>query len=163
MPVLREGRMVRHRAIQPEPAKPAVRQVQVNFLTQPPLRADAEAVADDQHPDQQLRIDRGPTFLAVIRRQLLPQPVEPDEPFDRTQKVSLATMVFERKLVKQSVLPDAAFPHHSTSLRPPTTRVNQRPRTRAIPSFSTQSNQKGDLHRDAKQWARRADSSRSRD
>jgi len=37
VPVLREGRMVRHRAIQPEPAEPPVCQVQVNFLAQPPL------------------------------------------------------------------------------------------------------------------------------
>src|SRR5580700_8310473 len=49
VPVLREGRVVRHRALEPEPTEPAVAEVQVYFLAQPPLRADAEAVADDQH------------------------------------------------------------------------------------------------------------------
>ncbi len=70
MPVLRESRVIGHLAIEAQPAKPAVGQVQVDLLAQPPLRADAEAVADDQHPDQQLRIDRRPSHLAVERRQL---------------------------------------------------------------------------------------------
>ena len=37
------------------------------FVAQPPLRADTEAVADDQHPNEQLGIDRGPTAMAVKR------------------------------------------------------------------------------------------------
>src|SRR5207302_9725898 len=52
--VLRGCRMVRPRAAEPEPAKPAVREVQVHLRAQPPPRADAEAIADDQHPNQQL-------------------------------------------------------------------------------------------------------------
>src|SRR5258708_2460088 len=43
----------------------------------------------------------------------------------------------ERKLVKQGVLRDPPFPHHRTSPPASTTRVNQRPSTGAIPSFST--------------------------
>jgi hypothetical protein len=91
MPVLREGRVIGHLASQAEAAEPAVRQFQVDFLAQPLLGADAEAVGDDQHPDQQFRVDRGPTLLAVIGRQLLPQPVEFDEPVDRAQKVPSGT------------------------------------------------------------------------
>src|SRR5213596_3657556 len=45
VPVLGEGRMVRHVAVEAEPAEPAVSEVEVNLLAQPPLRADAEAVA----------------------------------------------------------------------------------------------------------------------
>jgi hypothetical protein len=52
VPVLREGRVIRHRAIESKPAKPPAGEVQANLLAQPPPRADAEAVADDQHPDQ---------------------------------------------------------------------------------------------------------------
>jgi hypothetical protein len=37
VPVLREGRMVRHSAVQPKPTEPAVSEVQVNFLAQSPL------------------------------------------------------------------------------------------------------------------------------
>jgi hypothetical protein len=49
--------MIGHLAVEAQTAKPAVRQVQVDFFAKPSFRADAEAIADDQHPDQQLRID----------------------------------------------------------------------------------------------------------
>jgi len=67
MPVLREGRVVGHRAIEPEPAEPPVGEIQMDLFAQPPLRADAEAVADDQHPDHQFGIDRRPSNVAVER------------------------------------------------------------------------------------------------
>ena len=50
VPVLREGRVVGHRAIEPEPAEPTVGEVQVNLFAQPPLRANAEAIADSSAP-----------------------------------------------------------------------------------------------------------------
>jgi hypothetical protein len=53
MPVLREGRMVGHVTIEPKAAEPAVCQVEVNLFAQAPLRADAETVTDQQHPDHQ--------------------------------------------------------------------------------------------------------------
>ena len=84
----------------------------MNLLAQPPLRADAEAVADDQHPDHQLRINRRPTRLAVKWRQLAPHPVEFDKPVDRPQQMLRRHMTFERKLVEQRVLMDLPFPHH---------------------------------------------------
>src|SRR5947207_12875245 len=118
MAVLREGRMIGHLAVETEPAKPAIRQVEVHLFAQPPLRADSKAVADDQHANQQLRVDRWPTHLAVERRQFLPQPVEFDEAIDRPQEVLLWHMPFERKLVKQSLLLDSPLPHHCTSPRP---------------------------------------------
>jgi len=110
--VLREGRMIRHRTAGPEAAEPPVGQVQVNFFAEPTLRADAKTVTDDQHPDHQLRIDRGSPLLAIERRQLAPHPVKFHKPVDRAQKVPLGHMIFERKLVKQGVLTDATFPHH---------------------------------------------------
>jgi hypothetical protein len=51
MSVLGEGRVVRHLAIEPEPTKPAVREVQVNLFAQPPFGLNAVAVTDQQHPD----------------------------------------------------------------------------------------------------------------
>ena len=95
MPVLRESRMIGHFAVETQSTKPAIRQVEVHLLAQPPLRADAEAVADDQHPDQQLGINRWPPHLTVKRRQFLPQPVKFDEPIDRPQEVPLRYMSFE--------------------------------------------------------------------
>ena len=131
--------MVGHVALQAEPTEPAVRQVQVNLFAQPSFRADAEAVADDQHPDQQLGIDRRPADGAVERRQLPSQPIKFDKSVYRSQQVRRRHMTFERKLVKKRVLLDAAFPPSSTSPPASTTRVNQRPRPCAIASFSTQS------------------------
>ena len=42
-----------------------------DLLAQLPFKADAIAVADNEHPDHQLRIDRGPLDVAVERCQLL--------------------------------------------------------------------------------------------
>ena len=47
MPILGEGRVVGHRVFEIKAAEPAIRQVQMHFLAQTALRADAEAVADD--------------------------------------------------------------------------------------------------------------------
>src|SRR4029077_1639577 len=63
--VLREGRMIRHIAFQPEPAEPAICEIEVDLLAQPPFRADAEAIAHQQHPDHQFGIDRGTAQFAV--------------------------------------------------------------------------------------------------
>ena len=63
--VLREGRMVGDRVRQVEPAKPAIGEVEMNLLAQPPLRADAHDVADEQHAEHQLRVDRRPADGAV--------------------------------------------------------------------------------------------------
>ena len=46
------------RAVEPQSAKPAVGEVQMDLLAQPPFRADAKTVAHDQHADHQFRIDR---------------------------------------------------------------------------------------------------------
>jgi hypothetical protein len=71
MAVLRKRRMIRHRVRQIETAKPAIRQVQMHLITQPPLRPDAEAIANQEHPDQQFRINRGAAGIAVKWRQVL--------------------------------------------------------------------------------------------
>jgi hypothetical protein len=73
MPILRKRGMIGYVAIKPEPTEPPVSQVEVHFFAQASLRTDAEAVADNQHSDHQLGIDRGPAYTAVERRQLLSQ------------------------------------------------------------------------------------------
>jgi len=69
MPVLGEGGVVRDLAVQPEPAEPAIGQVEPDLLAKPPLRPDPVAVAHDQHADHQLGIDRGPPRRTVEGRQ----------------------------------------------------------------------------------------------
>src|SRR5215207_5374097 len=126
--------MIGHVAVETQSTKPPICQVEVHLLAQAPFRADAEAVADDQHADQQLRIDRRPTDGAVKRRQLLPQPIEFYKSVDRAQQMRHRNMLLKRKLVKQSVLPDAVFPHHQTHSDPPTG-LNQLAPARATPYF----------------------------
>src|SRR5207247_7363653 len=41
------------------------------LLAQPPLEADAVAVAHDEHPEAELGVDRGPANIAVEGLQLL--------------------------------------------------------------------------------------------
>jgi len=62
---------VRDLVVEIEPAEPAVRQMQFNFLGQLALRPQTVAVPNNQHPDHQLRVDRWPADLAVMRIELL--------------------------------------------------------------------------------------------
>jgi hypothetical protein len=52
MPILGEGRVIRHLTIEAEPAEPAVGEVQVHLLAQPPLGANAVTMANQQHPNE---------------------------------------------------------------------------------------------------------------
>jgi len=63
--------MIRNLVIEFESAEPAIAEMKVDLLAQPSFKADAIAVADNEHPDHQLRIDRGPPNVAVERCQLL--------------------------------------------------------------------------------------------
>jgi len=80
MPVLR-SRVVGHVAFQTEATEPATGEVYMHLLAQPPLPPDAHAIADDQHPDDQLGMDRRPSRLPVERPQVL---AVPDRSTDRS-------------------------------------------------------------------------------
>lgn len=87
--------MIRHRPIQTEPAEPSVGQIEVNLIAQAPLRPDAEAVADQEHPDHQLGIDRRSTDTAVEDHQVLPNLFKVDKSIDRPEQVVGADVPFE--------------------------------------------------------------------
>jgi len=70
VPVFREGRVVGNSTVQAKPAEPAVAEIEMDLFAQPALGADALRVADDQHADHQLGIDRWPSRVAVERAQL---------------------------------------------------------------------------------------------
>src|SRR5689334_10233551 len=108
--------MVRHIPLEPKAAEPAVCQIEVNLLAQPPLGADAEAVADEQHPDHQFGIDRGPANGAVERSQLPPQLAELHKSVDRAQQMIGWNMPFERELIEQRSLIDLPMSHHDSAL-----------------------------------------------
>src|SRR5215469_16247940 len=83
-----------------------------DLFAQPPFRADPKAVADNQHTDKRLRIDRRSSRLTVKGCQVFPNPIELDKAIDRTQQMCLGYMPFARELIDQSVLLDLPLPHH---------------------------------------------------
>jgi hypothetical protein len=69
MPILGEGRVVWHLAIEAKPTEPAVGEVQVHLLAQPPFGTDAVAIANQQHPHEQLVPDANdPSVVANADR-----------------------------------------------------------------------------------------------
>jgi hypothetical protein len=92
--------MVRDLAIQAKLTKPAIREIEMNFLTQAALRPYSHAIADDQHADHQLRIDRGATGVAIMRPQHLTDLIEVEMTVDASQHVIGRHMVIEAKIVK---------------------------------------------------------------
>jgi hypothetical protein len=65
--------------------KPAIRQIEVNLVAKPPLGPDAHAVADDQHSDHQLRINRVPSKLTVKGLQCLTEAIKVEMPVNAAQ------------------------------------------------------------------------------
>src|SRR5215469_17371809 len=66
--------MVGDLVVKIEPTEPAIGKVKLDLLAQLALRTDAVAVADNQHPDHELGVDRRPADLAVERLQILAKP-----------------------------------------------------------------------------------------
>ena len=78
--------------------------MQLDFLCQPAFRTQAVAVPHNQHPDHQLRIDRGPAYLAVMGIELLMHigKRRRHEYIDAPQKVVLRDTVVQPKLIEQA-------------------------------------------------------------
>ena len=121
---------MRNLVVEVELAEPPIRQMQLDFLAEPALRADAVAVADDEHPDHQLGIDRRTADVAVVGLQLLVQVGERHrhEHVDPAQQMVLGNAIFEPELVEQPALIPPLPPHHRPALRLPI--INQPPESR---------------------------------
>ena len=104
--------MIGDMPVEPKPAKPSIGQIEVDFLAQPPLRSNAEAIAHDQHSDHQLWINRWPTHRAVECRELSPHTLQLDEPADGAQQMITRNVPLQRKLIEQRSLFDLPMPHH---------------------------------------------------
>lgn len=68
--------MVRNLVFDAQPAEPPIRQIQLHFFAQPPLRSDSIAVTHDQHPNQKFWVDRRPSRVAIERLEMLAQTAE---------------------------------------------------------------------------------------
>ena len=76
----------------------------MDLLAQPTLRANAEAVADDEHSDHQLRINRGPPHVAIIGPQMRPNLGQVDETVDLAQQMIVGDMPLKAKAVEERLL-----------------------------------------------------------
>ena len=115
VPVLRERRVIGHCILETETTEPAVGQVEVHFFAQAPFRADAEAVAEQQHPHHQLGINRGATRVAVERREVLAEIGEIEEPINAAKQMIRGNVCVEVEGIKQSVLVAAVLSHHAAA------------------------------------------------
>ncbi len=88
----------------------------MDFLAQPALGSDAEAVADDEHADHELGIDRWPAGVAVERRKMLTQFAEIEEAINASKQVIARDVIFEIEGVEQLIL-NGALTHHDAYLR----------------------------------------------
>src|SRR6476620_1822339 len=115
-----ERRVIGNAVVEIEPAKPPKSQMQFDFLAQPPLKADAIAVAHDQHPDHKLWINRRPADLAVEGCQLLTKSSQQPRHhrIDPAQQMTSRNALFEVEQVEQLAL-IARLPTHHGKPPPP--------------------------------------------
>jgi hypothetical protein len=90
----------------------------VDLLAQSPLRANAVAVADEQHPDDQFGIDRRPTDRTVVGREVSAYSFQVNEPVDGPQQMVSRDMPIDGELVKQRSLIHSTLAHHRLHSRP---------------------------------------------
>ena len=57
--------MIRNLGVEIKPAEPAIGKMEFDLLAQLALRTDSVAIADNEHADQQLGVDRGAANLAT--------------------------------------------------------------------------------------------------
>lgn len=84
----------------------------MDFVAESTLGADAEALAEEQHPDHELRIDRGPAHLAVEWAQMRADFGEIEEPIDGPHPMIGRDVLLQAELVKQRLLQHRPLAHH---------------------------------------------------
>ena len=137
MPVLREGRMIGHIAIEPKPTKPAISQIEVDLLAQPPLGANAEAIATSASGSSaQDRSMAVPASCRMVPARAVDLPTQQSGRW--TSADDRWNMPFERELVKQRSLFDLPMSHHDSAL---SQRLISETHPPQLQSFSTQSGQ----------------------
>src|ERR1700716_4276954 len=69
-----EYRVIGNLVFNTELAKPAIGKVHLNLSANPLFRTDCKHIADEEHPQHQHRVDRGPSRVRVVGGQLLVHP-----------------------------------------------------------------------------------------
>jgi hypothetical protein len=104
MTILGEGRMIRHGIFKTRPTEPAIGQIQVDFFPQAALRTDAEALADDQHPDHQFRINGWPARVTAVFGEMLAKVGSVEMLVDAAKEMILWDVVVKVEGVEKSSL-----------------------------------------------------------
>jgi hypothetical protein len=112
MTIDRKGGMVRHLVLKAEPAEPPIGKVELDLTTESALGADRVAVADQEHPDHQLGIDRRTSRVTVERRESGPQPAQIENSADPAQQMIIWNAFLEIEFVEQPILSTNRWPHH---------------------------------------------------
>src|ERR1700689_1733776 len=120
MAIDRECRVIGHLVVEIKTTKPPVRKVKFKLLAQPPLEADAVAIADDQHSDHQLGINRRPANLAIEGHKLLAKlhQYPCHHRIDPSQQMPCWNAPFEVEQVKQLALIPSLLTHHGKPPQP---------------------------------------------
>jgi hypothetical protein len=93
-------------------AEPAVGKVHLDLATQLPLRADRKHVTDNEHPDHEHRIERGPADRGIVRRQLRVHPRQIQNRIDLAHAMIGRNNVIEMELIEQLAVIALLPPHH---------------------------------------------------
>ena len=111
----REGRVIGDPIFDAEAAEPAIREIKLHLAAQRALRADREHVAEDEHPDHKLRIDRRPSGVRIVRRQFGANPRQVENCRDPPDLVIVGYDGLKIERIKQLALLALAPPHHRTA------------------------------------------------
>jgi hypothetical protein len=65
----------------------------MHLLAKPSLGPDAKTIANQQHPDQQLWVDGGPTSVAVEIRQMRADAGQINKPINRPHQVIVGNVI----------------------------------------------------------------------
>jgi len=114
MPGSAEHRMIGNLILNTELAEPAIGQINLHLGAQPPLRAERKQVANEQHPDHQHRIDRGPTGVRVVRRKLLVHPTQIENAINLAHQMVRWHHLVEIKRIKELDLTILPPTHHAS-------------------------------------------------
>lgn len=107
--------MVGNAILDAESAEPAIGEVHPHLAAERALGADGEDVAEDEHSDEEDRIDRPTAGAGIVGHQLEPHPGEVENAVDLTDKVVGWHGRVEVERVKQLALVAVEPSHH----RPP--------------------------------------------
>ena len=114
----------------------------MDLVAEATFRPDAHDVTDDQHPDDQLWINRGTPHVAIEWAHGLPHPIHVEETVDLAKHMTGRNMTLQIEVIEQ-LCRCRLGAHHDEILQSPHNQVNQRTCRAATKTFSTASAESG--------------------